>query len=268
MKGKQEVKQLLTKLESGIAKLQTSEGWKSWLSIQSRLHNYSWNNTILILSQCPNATAVMGYQQWKHLGRQVRKGQKSIRILAPCFKKIENDKGEKEKKLMYFRVVAIFDISQTDGPEIPKAGEIEGTDNGLFEQLKAYSETNGVSVEVEEISTTANGYYDRKENRIAIKAGMPDAQSARVLAHEIAHSMLHADSDDAERGDKELEAESVAFIICSHFGIETKDYSFPYVSSWTGAKGLEKLKRSAGRITKAASKIIEAIENTEMKAAA
>ena len=221
---------------------------------------------MLIALQCPGASTVMGYRAWQAQGRQVRKGEKSIKILAPCFRKVENkETGEDEKKLVYFRTVAVFDVSQTEGEEVPSPCQrLEGGDSELFDRLRAYSEKQGVDVELISIPGSTNGYYDCVGRHIRIEKTNSQAQQTKTLAHEIGHSLLHSDlsRDEQSREDRELEAESVAFVVCAHFGLDTSSYSFGYVAHWKGEGAKEGLKKSAKRIADAAKKIINALEGT------
>lgn len=260
---KAEVQDLLAKLEAGVEEVRTSEGWANWLKFQAALYNYSWNNCMLIALQCPGASVVMGYRSWQALGRQVRKGEKGIRILAPCFRKVEAEDGSEEKKLVFFRTVSVFDKSQTEGEDIPAPCQpLEGGDEELFNRLRTYSESRNVEVRVEAVPGSANGYYDCVGKFVVVDEANSPAQQTKTLAHEIAHSLLHSDlsRDEQSRDDRELEAESVAFVVCAHFGLDSSDYSFGYVASWKGDKAKEGLKKSAKRIADAAKKIINALE--------
>jgi len=262
---KDEVRGLLKKLEDGVKGIGSSDEWIRWLEFQARLHNYSFSNCMLIALQCDNASLVMGFKAWKAYGRSVKKGEKALRILAPCFKKVKEN-GKEISKLVYFRSVPVFDVSQTEGDEIPSpCKELEGDDNALFNRLLDYSESRGVEVSVEPIPSRlggANGYYDLTSRSIAIEKTLSPAQKAKTLAHEIAHSIMHADlsRDEQSREDRELEAESVAFIVCHHFGLDASSYSFGYVASWKGEGAEKGIKESAKRIADTASKIIEALE--------
>lgn len=265
---KAEVQALLSKLEAGVESLRTSEGWAKWLTFQASLYRYSWNNCLLIASQLPTATVVMGYRKWQAQGRQVRKGEKSLKILAPCFRKVETtDKStgetKEESRLVYFRAVPVFDISQTEGETVPApCTKLQGDDAGLFDALKAYSEGRKVPVRLESVMSGANGYYDCIGKFIAVEQSNAPAQQAKTLAHEVAHSILHSDlsKDEQSREDRELEAESVAFIVCQHFGLDTSSYSFGYVANWKGAEAKEGFRKSAKRISETAKAIIEALE--------
>lgn len=269
---KAEVQGLLDRLEEGVESVRSSEGWAKWLRFQASLYRYSWNNTMLIALQCPGASIVMGFRKWQEQDRQVRKGEKSIKILAPCFRKqTDKNTGEETSVLAFFRTVSVFDVSQTDGEELPLPCQpLEGGDSGLYAALKTHSEKRGVPVRTESIPGMAHGYYDCIGKFIAVESSNSQAQQAKTLAHEIAHSKLHADfsRDEQSRGDRELEAESVAYIVCNHFGLETGEYSFAYVANWKGAEAIKGLKKSASRIAKAAKEIIEALEEARDNAIA
>lgn len=267
---KAEVQELLSKLEAGVESVRSSEGWAKWLQFQAALYRYSWNNTLLILAQCPGASVVMGYRAWQEQGRQVKKGERGIRILAPSFRKVEDpETGEETKKLVYFRTVSVFDLGQTEGDEVPApCQKLEGGDEELYERLRAYSEHRRVPVRLEAIPGSANGYYDCIGKFIAIEKTNSPAQRTKTLAHEIAHSILHSDlsRDEQSREDRELEAESTAFVVCAHFGLDTSGYSFGYVANWKGEGAKEGLKKSAKRIADTAKKIIEALEGASEEA--
>jgi len=260
---KAEVAALLTKAEEGVKSLKTSEGWKRWLSFQKSFHAYSLRNTMLIMCQYPEATQVTGFNTWKKHGRFVKKGEKSIRILAPSFRKVEKEdkSGEKkeEKILAYFRTVGVFDVTQTEGEELPSPVQTLDcdVDPELFNRLVKASV---VPVNREECSR-GNGYYCSNERKIAVDSRLSPAQAIKTLVHEMAHSMLHADRDKQglSRADAELEAESVAFIVCGAHGLDTSSYSFGYVTAWKGDNTAKTLKESAERICSCAKKILEAV---------
>jgi len=272
---KAEVKALMGTLEEGVKALVNSEDWVNWLTFASKFHNYSYCNQMLIHMQCPGALHVAGYQTWlKKMKRQVRKGEKGIRILAPngmarFEKKDTNDSGEettKEVRFMRFKAVSVFDISQTDGddsavPSRPDINRLEGDDNGVLGMLLGYAKSQGATVDFTPIEGSVNGYCYPDQKSITVDSTMSEAQKAKTLAHELGHMLLHTGLDRAlmTRDDKELEAESVAFIVCNAMGLETAEYSFGYLACWKG-KGAEKaFRESTTRITEAASKIIEAL---------
>ena len=261
-------------LEQGLTELLESGDWQRYLKVQSQFHNYSFNNVLLILSQFPEASRVAGYQRWQEMGRQVKKGSKSIKILAPLKRKIEkeNEKGELEATtgIFGFRTVSVFDVSQTEGDELPEiTSPLTGDDEGLIDRLTAFSNNNQVPVLFQEV-LGANGCcrYDGQTGQpiqIVVDPLLPKQHQSKTLAHEIGHSLLHSRTqydNDIPRSQAELEAESVAFIVLHHFGIDSSDYSFPYVAGWQqGEDALENLRQSGMLIQKAANQIIEWVEN-------
>ena len=255
-------------LDAGIRELVSSARWQAWLDTASKFHNYSFGNQLLIALQMPEATRVAGYNAWKDLGRQVRKGEKSIRILAPRtgYKK-DKEAGEKtEEKFLYFVSVGVFDVAQTDGDDLPEiASLLTGAGPaGAWAALVAFAESIGFKVVVQGMaSPSLNGYCSHLDKLIAISAANDEAMQVKTLAHEIGHALLHGESTpgDMTRGEKELEAESVAFIVGKELGLDTGDYSFGYVASWAqgGDKALEALKASAARIHDAAKQVINSV---------
>lgn len=266
------IDEITEQLEAGVKGVFSCEQYRAYLDFASKFYDYSVNNTILIFMQMPSASYVAGYQAWqKKFKRQVRKGEKGIRIMAPCphkhIEKIVDAEGnEREREIRYntYRAVSVFDISQTDGEPIPETvKELTGTVENyaeLFEKLKAVSP---VPVELEEIDTGAHGYFSRVENRIAIKAGMPEQQTVKTLIHEISHSLLHGEDGEekeAHRGAKEVQAESVAYIVCNTLGLDTSDYSFGYIAGWSSDKEVKELVESMEVIKKTAAAIIAAVK--------
>lgn len=274
-------------LEEGVHKVFESDNYKNYLNIMSKFHNYSINNTLLIARQNPDATLVAGFKSWeKNFGRHVKKGEKGIKILAPSpYKKkvlvelvdpvsreimldINGNpvKEETEVNMTAYRIVSVFDVSQTEGNPLPQIGVAELTGNvdeyELF--VEALKQSTSVPISFENISGVAKGYYNPVTASIAVKAGMPESQTVKTMIHEIAHSILHNDIlDEAEkknRQTKEVEAESVAYTVCQHFGIDTSDYSFGYIAGWSSSKETEELKQSLETIQKTASGLINDIE--------
>ena len=274
-------------LEEGGHKVFESDNYKNYLNIMSKFHNYSINNTLLIARQNPDATLVAGFKSWeKNFGRHVKKGEKGIKILAPSpYKKkvlvelvdpvsreimldINGNpvKEETEVNMTAYRIVSVFDVSQTEGNPLPQIGVAELTGNvdeyELF--VEALKQSTSVPISFENISGVAKGYYNPVTASIAVKAGMPESQTVKTMIHEIAHSILHNDIlDEAEKKDrqtKEVEAESVAYTVCQHFGIDTSDYSFGYIAGWSSSKETEELKQSLETIQKTASGLINDIE--------
>lgn len=264
------VEEITKQLEEGVKEVFTSENYLNYLKVMSKFYNYSFNNCLLIGMQFPNATLIAGYQTWKNkFNRQVRKGEKAIRILAPIphkFKKeIEKEDGSKEEKeINYttFRAVSVFDVSQTEGEEIPTiAQELQGSlddYNKLLEQLKSVSP---VEIRFDEIKGGANGYYSHIDNNIVIDTRLSEQQTVKTLIHEIAHSILHnketGEEKEADRNTKEVQAESIAYTVCQHLGLDTSDYSFGYVAGWSKGKEVKELQASMEVIRKTSKDIIE-----------
>ena len=265
---KQKTDEALQLLEKGLTRLLKSGDWKSYLKLQSAFHHYSFNNVLLILTQCPHATRVASYNRWKELGRQVKKGEKSLKILAPIKKKItkKDDEGEEETKIALcgFKTASIFDISQTEGQDLPeKVSPLTGDDQGLLERLVAFSNSNNVPVLFQGLLSGANGCcrFERTTGRpieIVVDPLLPKP-------HEIAHSLLHKRKQYEQHlptSLAELEAESVAFVVLHHFGLDSSNYSFPYIIGWQKDEdALENLKEAGSCIHKAANQIIDWVEN-------
>ena len=288
---KQKVKEITDKLEEGLKELFESEKYKSYLSTMSKFHNYSFNNTLLIALQKPEATLVAGYQAWqKNFNRHVNKGEKGIRILAPAPYKIKEERDkldpvtgevmldkdgmpqtEKvEIKIPAFRAVSVFDVSQTDGEPLPEleAKELLSTVEGYEDFIKAVTYVAPAPIGFEDIPGDSKGYFNIEENRIAVQEGMSESQTLKTMVHETAHSMLHNKEVNKEnipapakdRNTKEVEAESIAFTVCNHFGIDTSDYSFGYIAGWSSGKDMKELKSSLDTIRRTASELITGIE--------
>ena len=289
---KQKVQEITDKLEEGLKELFESEKYKTYLSTMSKFHNYSFNNTLLIAMQKPEATLVAGYKAWqKNFERHVNKGEKAIRILAPAPYKIkeerdkldpvtgemmfdENGMPQKEQvevTIPAFRAVSVFDVSQTDGKPIPKleAQELLSTVEGYEDFVQALMNVAPVPIGFEDIPGDSKGYFHTEEKRIAVQENMSESQTLKTMVHEVAHSMLHnkeINRDDLmeapvkDRNTKEVEAESVAYTVCQHFGIDTSDYSFGYIAGWSSGKDMKELKSSLDTIRKTASELITGIE--------
>ena len=272
---REEVKAITEKLEKGIQNLFESDNFKNYLKTLSKFHHYSLGNTILIAMQKPDATLVAGYTSWqKNFRRHVKKGEKGISILAPTpyKKKVEIEKvdpttGDKAKEIQeivvpVFKVVNVFDVSQTEGKELPSIGDSELTgDVAHFDKvLESLKRSCPVPIEFEEIRNGAKGYFQAAENRIAVQKDMSRVQTVKTLIHEMAHQKLHSDDPELSRNAKEVEAEAVAYTVSQHFGIETSDYSFGYIAGWSKGKDLAELKDSLDRIRTAADELITDIE--------
>lgn len=263
----------LEKLEAGIAALTSSDRWQDYLRLQGCFPTYSFNNCLLIEMQYPEATQVAGFQAWKRLGRSVQKGQNAIKILAPiAFRRQEEDPetGEMVERsgIRGFRTVPVFDVSQTEGKELAKApvSRLYGDDLGLFERLRAVSNDDGWRVTLGSLGGP-NGYCRFRSRQIEIEESLSPLHRAKTLAHEIAHTRLHDPADYADhRGDMELEAESVAFVVLDHFGLSSGDYSFGYIAHWQGQEdAVAKLRTLGGRVQRTAKRLIEALEEGASK---
>lgn len=290
MSEKQKIKEITDKLEAGLKELFESEKYKSYLSTMSKFHNYSFNNTLLIAMQKPEATLVAGYQAWqKNFERHVNKGEKAIRILAPAPYKIKEErdkldpvtgemmfdengmpqKEETEVTIPAFRAVSVFDVSQTDGKPIPEleVNELLSTVEGYEDFVQALMNISPVPIAFEDIPGDSKGYFSTAEKRIAVQENMSESQTLKTMVHEVAHSRLHdkevnqsMDIPVKDRNTKEVEAESVAFTVCQHFGIDTSDYSFGYIAGWSSGRNMKELKSSLDTIRKTASELITGIE--------
>lgn len=268
----EKVKEITEQLEQGVAELFTSEKFMAYLQAMSKFHNYSLNNSLLIWMQMPEATLVAGYKDWQRkFKRQVRNGETSIKILAPIPKKYRKevvlDDGtteEREISYMRYRAVSVFDISQTDGDDLPEIcrsldGDVDGY-QGLVDKLK---EISPVPVDFEDIAGTANGFYHLADKRIVVQQGMSQSQTIKTMVHEIAHSILH-DKDsgiekEADRRTREVQAEAVAYTVNQYLGLDTSDYSFGYIVGWSSGKETKELKESLAAIRNTAHDIIEKI---------
>ena len=286
---KQRVQELTDKLEQGLQDLFNSDSYCNYLRTMSKFHNYSFNNTLLIAMQKPDATLVAGYKAWqKNFERHVNKGEKAIRILAPAPYKIKEErdkidpvtqellldkdgnpqKEEVEITIPAFRAVSVFDLSQTDGKPIPEltAKEFLSDVEGYQDMIRAVEAISPVPIELEEIAGDSKGYYDREAKRIAVQENMSESQTLKTMIHEVAHSKLHSkevEQDEQMRKDcntKEVEAESVAYTVCQHFGVDTSDYSFGYIAGWSSGRDTKELRASMDTIRRTASELITGIE--------
>lgn len=287
----QQVREITDKLEQGIKELFESERFKEYLRTMSKFYNYSFNNTLLIAMQKPEATYVAGYTSWqRNFDRQVLKGERGIKILAPAPYKAQEERekidpltqkpviGTDGKAVTEtvevlrpaFKVVSVFDVSQTDGKELPDiiVDELKGTVENYEAFFDALKQVSPVPISFEDIPGGAKGFFSPVESRIAIQEGMSEIQTVKTAIHEIAHAKLHAvkpdektaPEDRKDRHTKEVEAESVAYTVCQRYGIETSDYSFGYIAGWSSGKETKELKSSLDTIRKTAAEMIEGID--------
>ena len=287
----QQVREITDKLEQGLKELFESERFKEYLKTMSKFYNYSFNNTLLIAMQKPDATLIAGYTAWqRNFDRHVMKGEKGIKILAPAPYKVQEEREkldpatqkpvlDKDGKPVTetvevtrpaFKVVSVFDVSQTDGKELPDIAvdELTGSVENYAAFFDALKELSPVPIAFENITDGAKGYFSHVENRIAIQEGMSEIQTIKTAIHEIAHAKLHAvtpgekvaPEDKKDRRTKEVEAESVAYTVCQRYGIETSDYSFGYIAGWSSDKETKELKGSLETIRKTAAEMITGID--------
>lgn len=270
--------ELLSQAKNGIQAVFESDRYKECLQVMGKFHNYSIRNIMLIKSERPDATYVAGYQTWKReFGRHVKEGERGIPILAWAPKtrhkeeKVINEKGQEETKLVKetvpnFQVVYVYDVSQTDGRPLPKLterliGDMENYDV-LFQSIKDISP---YPIHVREIQSEASGYCSPANKEIVIREGMSQRQTIKTAIHEVAHAYMHADKEvrKKEKLDErtiEVEAESIAYVVCEHFELDTSSYSFPYIASWSSGRDLKELEGSLDRIQHGASDIIKKVE--------
>ena len=287
----QQVREITDKLEQGIKELFESERFKEYLKTMSKFYNYSFNNTLLIAMQKPDATLISGYTAWqRNFDRHVMKGEKGIKILAPAPYKVQEEREkldpatqkpvlDKDGKPVTetvevtrpaFKVVSVFDVSQTDGKALPDIAvdELTGSVENYAAFFDALKELSPAPIAFENITDGAKGYFSHVENRIAIQEGMSEIQTIKTAIHEIAHAKLHAvtpgekvaPEDKKDRRTKEVEAESVAYTVCQRYGIETSDYSFGYIAGWSSDKETKELKGSLETIRKTAAEMITGID--------
>ncbi len=253
---------ILARLEQAVGEIQDSETFRRYLDVQSRFHRYSWGNALAILAQRPDATQVAGYRAWQRLNRFVKRGERAIQIIVPLHKKVVDDDGMERVFLTGFGTGNVFDVSQTDGEPLPQVevpilyGE-EGVE--LFWQLTALAHREGIHVEpVEQLDRpTSMGDYDpaRREIRLRQASGR---QMVKTLAHELAHHFAGHTRSDPE---SETAAEAIAYVVCSHFGLDTGERSFPYIATW--AKDKKVLQAALGTIQRVGATIIDGIEQRE-----
>lgn len=266
--------ELLQRLHDGVGGIVTGDDWRRYLDVARRFHSYSWWNTIAILTQRPDATRIAGYRAWRRLGRQVRKGEVGIRILAPCTYRrlvVDDDTGETAQvtQLRGFKVVSVFDIAQTDGdplPEPPPVEVLDGPAPGLVHhQLAALIRAEGYTFLTRPMAghhPRALGVTDFDARTVTVKRGLPAAQRAKTTAHELAHVLLHEPGPGVPaRARREIEAESVAYVVMGALGVDADAYSFGYVTAWAGSD-IETVQATAETVLDCARRILDRLHTT------
>lgn len=281
----EKLKELTDKLEQGVREVFTSGRYAEYLNAMSKFHSYSYGNVLLILMQNPAATHVAGFQTWKkEFGRNVKAKEHGIKILAPCpYRRfVEQEQRDrngnlilgvdgkplKERTLIQclkYRMVTVFDISQTEGRPLPSLGvsELYGAISQYEELADAITSVSPVAILYEAPTGTAKGCFNHVTEEIFIRPGMSQKQTVKTMLHEVSHAILHRRSESQPEKDqhtREVEAESVAYVVCQHFGIDTSEYSFGYVAGWSRDKELDELKASLDTIRTCAAGLIDAIE--------
>lgn len=264
------------RLQDAVAALVSGDDWQRMLAVSSRFHRYSFNNQLLILCQRPDATRVAGYRKWQELGRQVRKGEKGIAILAPCkyWTKIEDDSGVETtvQSIRGFRVAYVFDVSQTEGEPLPDADRLRPklldgeAPDGIWGRLVELARREGFDV-VRKRRNSENGYCDFGAREIGVRPDVTPAQAVKTLVHELGHGLLHADDAFRSREVKEVEVESVAYVVCDARGLDTGDYAFSYVARWSNGD-TELVRTAAERVIACSRRILEGLEPAEESTAA
>lgn len=276
MANSEKAQELLDRLHEKVETLVTGDDWKAALDFQAKFHRYSFNNSMLIQLQKPGATYVMGYgakdgrSGWLSVGRQVRKGEKGIAILAPIVVKRDKADGSKGTAVVGFRTVYVFDISQTDGDDLPldvmHPAELQGdAAPELFASLVSLVADRGFEYVDDDAKLPggALGVTIPQAKTVTVKSDMSPLQRTKTLVHELAHVALHCNADEAFdyskcRGQAEVEAESVAYVVCAALGLPTDDYSFAYVGGWSGGD-MELVRKSGERVARIAKSILEGV---------
>lgn len=285
---KLEMDQALETLENGVKEVFTSENYRNYLKFFSQFHNYSFNNVIMILSQYPTASKVASFKTWNKLGLKVKKGSKGIKILVPIpysytkeevvtdeFNQVKYDKNgnkvieETEVKGLTFRLGNVFDISQVDGEVPTLTNELQDNPKQLEKAIESLirTSTTPINYDYSLNSQTAYGYYSLIEKAIYLRADLSSMHTFKTLIHEKAHSMLHnKDQHNYTREEAEVQAESIAFVVCNCLGFNTSEYSFGYIASWSKNKELKELKTSLKVIAETSNEILKWIEeSTDLK---
>ncbi|WP_022770889.1 ArdC-like ssDNA-binding domain-containing protein [Butyrivibrio sp. NC2007] len=277
------LKELTDQLEVGVKGVRNSAEFKNLLATMAKFPHYSVNNCILITMQKPDATLCQSYTGWKNMGRYVKKGERGIRVIAPAPYKIEKEvdkvdangkvildrdgepvKETREINVMSYKAETTFDVSQTEGKELPQLAinELKGDVNKFTILMDIIKDISPVPIGFEDIKTGAKGYYHVQDKRIAIQEGMSDLQTLKTCLHEVVHAKLHADpGKEINKNRKEIEAEGTAAVVLNFFGYDTSSYSFPYLASYSTDEGLKELKSALGTIRSTSSMIIKSVED-------
>ncbi|MBO5620801.1 MAG: hypothetical protein J5959_04155 [Butyrivibrio sp.] len=283
MEREDRLKQLTDQLTDGVKAVRDSGEYKKLLAVMAKFPHYSMNNCMLIAMQRPDATLCQGFDGWKKMGRYVKKGEKGIKIIAPAPYTVQKEvdkldsngkpvidsdgehvKETKEYQVIGFKAETTFDVSQTDGKELPKIGvdELKGEVDRYELMMGVLKDLSPVPIGFEDIQSGAKGYYHTSEKRIAIQKDMSELQTVKTCLHEITHAMLHADAPkEISKSRKELEAEGTACIVLKYMGYDTDAYSFPYLTGYTTDADMKELKDSLNIIRRTSSKIITKIED-------
>ena len=286
-KNNDKLKELLEQAEQGTKAVFESENYRNYLAIMSKFHSYSFRNSLLILMQKPEATHVAGYAAWKKkFNRQVQRGESGIQIVGYSPRKVNVEQEKKDssgntiigadgkpvmekvtRQVPSYVPVSVFDVSQTEGEPLPQlVNELNGSVEAYQDLMQAIRDVSPFPVSFEEIQGGAKGFCDPVTQRIVIQQGMSEAQSVKTAIHEVTHADLHAPeqnlilADRTDRRTREIEAESTAFVVCEHYGIDTSDYTFPYLASWSSSKELAELQSSLETIQKQAGDLIDKID--------
>lgn len=286
-KNNDKLKELLEQAEQGTKAVFESENYRNYLATMSKFHSYSFRNSLLILMQKPEATHVAGYAAWKKkFNRQVQRGESGIQIVGYSPRKVNVEQEKKDSsgntiigadgkpvmekvtlQVPSYVPVSVFDVSQTEGEPLPQlVNELNGSVEAYQDLMQAIRDVSPFPVSFEEIQGGAKGFCDPVTQRIVIQQGMSEAQSVKTAIHEVTHADLHAPeqnlilADRTDRRTREIEAESTAFVVCEHYGIDTSDYTFPYLASWSSSKELAELQSSLETIQKQAGDLIDKID--------
>lgn len=280
-KSDEKVKALLDRATNGVRDFLEGDKYKAYLRTMSQFHQYSARNCLLILMERPDATRVAGYAAWqKKFNRQVQRGEKGIQIVGYSTRTVKEEKERRDqngnfvydengnivvdvqiKKVPKFVPMYVWDVKQTDGEPLPSlTTKLEQTVDNYKMLLDSIKDSSDFEFAFEDIPNGANGYCNHEHKRIVIQQGMPEAQTVKTAVHELAHSIMHDGTASTDRHTKEVQAESVAFVVCEHYGIDTSDYTFPYLASWSKTAELKELQGSMDAIQNAANELITKID--------